>query len=253
MPNHLLPHVTYVHLVPSTLVLCVQIPGATLTDNKPAKKNGDDGFSDQIAENLVSGLGKYAIDGFGPFDSAREVAEAALAKRGTVDGAIKELIDDHTRLAGINGFVTGLGGFVTLPVALPANVVGFYAVATRLVAAIAHLRGHNIDDEVTRTAVMITLTGDDASNLLAQAGAVVPAGRATTVALKRLPKSAMALVNKAIGFRLLVIAGGKGMARLGRLIPVVGGLVGGAIDVVLLRSVAKHARKEFADATITVE
>ena len=96
---------------------------------------------------------------------------------------------------------------------------------------------------------MLTLTGDDASDLLAKAGAAIPAGRAATMALKRLPTSVMTLVNKAIGFRLLVSAGGKGFAKLGRAVPVAGGVVGGTVDVVLLRSIAKHARKEFAEAT----
>ena len=51
-----------------------------------------------------------------------------------------DIIGAHLRLAAGNGFVTGLGGFVTLPIALPANVAGFYIVATRMAGAIAAVR-----------------------------------------------------------------------------------------------------------------
>ncbi len=44
----------------------------------------------------------------------------------------------------VGGFVTGLGGFVTMPVALPVNIAEFYVQATRMVGAIATLRGYDV-------------------------------------------------------------------------------------------------------------
>jgi hypothetical protein len=38
----------------------------------------------------------------------------------------------HTRMAGMIGFATGCGGFVVLPVALPANLAGALYLQTRL-------------------------------------------------------------------------------------------------------------------------
>ena len=37
-------------------------------------------------------------------------------------------------LGAASGFVTSLGGFITVPVALPLNVLGFYLIATRMTA-----------------------------------------------------------------------------------------------------------------------
>ena len=68
----------------------------------------------------------------------------------------------------IGGFVTSVGGFVTMPVALPVNVVEFYVQATRMVAAIATLRGYDVNDPRVRTAVLLTLVGSDADEVLAR-------------------------------------------------------------------------------------
>ena len=71
------------------------------------------------------------------------------------------MIDQHIRLAGVQGFVTSIGGLVTLPVALPANLTGLAIVQARMVASIAHLRGYDLDDPRVRTAVITCLLGED--------------------------------------------------------------------------------------------
>lgn len=67
-----------------------------------------------------------------------------------------------------NGFVTSLGGFITMPVALPANVTGFYLLATRMVAAVAKARGYDLTQPHIRSAVLLSLVGADADDLLSQ-------------------------------------------------------------------------------------
>lgn len=203
------------------------------------------GTTDQIAESFVKQLARGGLDGVGPLAPAREVAEQALTDRGSVEAAIAEVVADHTRLAAVSGFVTSLGGFIVLPVAVPANLLGFYTLATRMVAAIAHLRGHDTTQPETRIAVLTTLTGDDIGRVLSRAGMVLPAGGVTTSWLRRMAPSVTTMVNKAIGFRLLVGAGERALVKLGRAIPLAGGVIGGTIDVALIRSIARHARREF--------
>ena len=81
--------------------------------------------------------------------------------------------------------MTGLGGIIALPVALPTNVLGFYAIATRVVGAIASLRGYDVRDQGTRSAVMLTLVGADADDLLKKAG-MGGGGRLADLAAQRL-------------------------------------------------------------------
>jgi len=208
------------------------------------------GITDQIAESFVAQLARGGLDGVGPLAPAHDVAEDALATHGDRDAAIDAVIADHTRLAAVSGFVTSLGGFIVLPVAVPANLLGFYSLATRMVAAVAHLRGHDIALPETRVAVLATLTGDDIGKVLSRAGMVLPAGGVTMTWLRKMAPSVTTMVNKAIGFRLLVGTGERALVRLGRGIPLAGGVIGGTVDAALIRSIARHARRSFPPAPV---
>ena len=67
-----------------------------------------------IASRGVRQLLSKAVDGFPGFPGAREVARKHLARTQDVDEAVKAVIDQHVRLAGAQGFVTNLGGLVTI-------------------------------------------------------------------------------------------------------------------------------------------
>jgi hypothetical protein len=85
--------------------------------------------------------------------NALEVPEECLAAcRGDVEAAARRLVRVHVRLASTNGAVTGLGGLVALPVAIPVGLAGHYLVGARLAAGIAHLRGYDVHSEDVRTA-----------------------------------------------------------------------------------------------------
>lgn len=210
-----------------------------------AQSPQDAGMIGGAAVSLINSLLESGIDGRGPFDSAAEVAAEAMAGQGSVEKAIAKVVSGHTRLAAVEGFVTGLGGFITLPVALPANVVGFYLLATRQTAAIAALRGYDIKDPQIRSAILLTLVGADADDLLRKAGVVGPAGAMSNLAAQGLPGPALMMVNKAVGFRLLTQFGKRTLTRFGRGIPVAGGFIGAGLDGFLVRSIAKQARREF--------
>lgn len=80
---------------------------------------------------------KVAIHGAGPLKGAEEVAEEHLAHYpDDREKAIKQLIATHVRLAAASGFVTGLGGVVTLPVTIPAALAGLYLLGARMSAGI---------------------------------------------------------------------------------------------------------------------
>ncbi len=205
-------------------------------------------FSSSVSK-VVESLLDTGIDGKGPFDPAARVADAALAKHGgDVEQAIDEVVRDHLKLVAASGFLTNLGGFVTLPVALPANVIGFYMLATRMSAAVARLRGYDIADPRIRSAVLLSLVGADSQDLLAKAGMVAPTGRLTALAAQRLPGPALMVVNKAVGFRILSTAGKKTFSRFGKSIPLVGGAVGAGLDGWLMKQLGDHVRTEFPPA-----
>lgn len=220
------------------------------TDPAPAPEA--DGPLDRLANTFVNRIMDAGIDGVGPMASSSQVAADALRKhRGDVEKAVAEVVSDHVKKAGVGGFVTGVGGLITMPVSLPANVLGFYALATRMVAAVAELRGYDVSSKGARAAVMLTLVGADADDLIRKAGlnlatGMTGSGRLARMAMSRMPQAAAMMINKAVGFRLLTTVGGKALSRFIRFVPVAGGIVGAGLDGLLMKRLADHARREFA-------
>lgn len=205
----------------------------------------DPGAADDLASKLIGQLISFGLDGAGPLPSAKSVADKALANRGSVNAAIDSIVSNHLKLSAAGGFATGVGGFVTMPVALPANVIEFYVLATRMVGAIAAVRGHDISNQRVRTAILLTLTGSQAEDVLKKAGVANPGGVLASAALTRLPAAALMMVNKAVGFRLIRSLGEKALAKLGKGVPVAGGVIGAGLDAYMMKKIADQAKKEF--------
>lgn len=210
---------------------------------RPAESLPTEGLAGK-ATFFVERLLEVGIDGKGSFDSAPEIARKALHEASSEDQAVGRVVNEHLRLAAVGGFVTGLGGFVTLPIALPANVAEFYILATRMSAAIATIRGYDLNQPEVRSAVLLALVGADSDDLLKKAG-YASTGRLSSFAAQRLPGPILMAVNKGVGFRLLTQVGKKTFARLGRGVPLAGGLIGAGLDGYMLKQIADHVKQEF--------
>lgn len=217
------------------------------SDDKQEKDTPEvdqDSFGNRVAIGVVSKMLAYGIDGVGPLEPASAVVEKARAKQSDPEKVIDEICSDHVRLAAAGGFLTGVGGLVTMPVALPANVVGFYVLAARMVAGVVSVRGYDIDDPATRQALALTLVGADPNEILRKAG-VPGGGQMAQIALRRVPHAARTMINKGIGFRLATQLGARFLGRLGRAVPLAGGVIGAGLDGFLMGRLADHARAEF--------
>ncbi|KRE41045.1 DUF6308 family protein [Knoellia sp. Soil729] len=71
----------------------------------------------QSAEQLL----RLGVDGFGPFSSAEQWDRDALRGR-SKDEAVKVLVRNHFLVAGNQGLLTNIGGFITMPVTMLANI-----------------------------------------------------------------------------------------------------------------------------------
>jgi hypothetical protein len=200
---------------------------------------------DNAVSRIVQVLLDAGIDGVGPLSSSTEIAEAALRRSRSSEAAIARVARSHLARGAVGGFVTSVGGFVTMPVALPVNVVEFYVLATRMVGAIATLRGYDVDEPRVRTAVLLTLVGAEADEVLAKAGLATGSGRALRLVSGQLPPAALLILNKAIAFRLLRGVGEKAFVKLGRGVPLVGGVLGSGVDTWMMKRIADHAMGEF--------
>lgn len=200
---------------------------------------------DTLVQRLVTTLLDFGLDGSGPLPSAAALGHKSFLATGDREKAIARVARRGLVKTGITGFATGLGGFFTMPLALPTNVAAFYLQATRTVGAIAHLRGHDINDPAVRTAILLTLVGADATDVLRKAGVKSPSGAVTGYALKGLPPAGLMMVNKAIGFQLVRGLGEKSLASLGRGVPFAGGALGATLDTFMMKTIATHAMNEF--------
>jgi hypothetical protein len=187
-----------------------------------------------------------AVDGFPGFPGAREIARKHLAKTQDVDAAVQAVIDQHVRLAGAQGFVTNLGGLVTIFLAIPANLAGLALVQARMAAAIAHLRGYEITDPKVRAAALMTLLGEGGvREALAEHqlelrphDIAVGAGPLDEVTLERITAD----VTQSLATRI----GGKyATLTIAKRVPLIGGAVSGGFDAFYTYTVGKYADREF--------
>jgi hypothetical protein len=185
-------------------------------------------------------------DGVGPITGSKAYADDRLRRYGNVDRTIQRIINESTLAAGSAGFVTGLGGLIVMPVALPANIAGSLVINARMVGAIAYLRGYDIDDPHTQAVLMLVVAGSSAQTALRTIG-IRLGTEAAKQAIKAVPIAVIREINKKAGFYLVAKYGTKRSAlTLVKFVPGVGGLVGGSIDAGLTKYIGSQAKKAFA-------
>jgi hypothetical protein len=204
------------------------------------------GFAPDLTTSFVKEALHRAIQGVGPLPPAAQAADAQLKEqRGNVDRAVREVIENHVRYAGAQGFVTNIGGAVTAPLTLPANIAGLALVECRMIAGIAHVRGYDLDDPRVRNAILTCMLGEEQVNKL--------------VRKKKLPAPPMALATAPahdpyldqiicaeVASELIGRVAGKRLAvSVARRVPFVGGVVGGGADGYMTWKVGRYADREF--------
>ncbi len=185
-----------------------------------------------------------AIDGVPGLETAEEMGEDYLKGDGSLRDKVDSLIRWQVVKASTSGFVTGLGGVLTLPVAIPANLASVMYVQLRMIAAIAHMGGHDVRDDRVKALCYACLCGSAATDVLKDAG--IKTG--TVIAeqgIKRLPFEVIKRINQAAGRRVITKSGTTGIVNLGKVVPLAGGVVGGTFDGVTTRTIGKVAKNVF--------
>lgn len=188
---------------------------------------------------------RRAIEGVGPLPPAAQAADKQLAEQnGNVERAVHEVIENHVRYAGAQGFLTNLGGLVTAAVTIPANISGLALIECRMIAGIAHLRGYDLADPRVRNAILVCLLGEDSVRNLVKKKQIP----APPMALATAPAHDAELdtiVSAVVASDLITKVAGKRLATtVGRRIPVVGGVVGASADGYATWRVGRYADRE---------
>ena len=222
--------------------------GITRQAMKDARsQRGDERSSaGEALQTMTESFRDIGLNGALKYSSAEKVAHRASKKsRGNQKKAIRRVVRQHRRGVTVAGFLTGLGGLFTLPILLPVNVFEFYVQATRMVGAIAAIRGYDLDDEEVRSRVLAALVGEESDDVLASIGLGPIAGTATREIAKRLPSSPSSTMAQAIGGRALRRFGLQSVRLFGKAIPGLGGVIGAWSDRGMLKKIARTGKKSF--------
>ena len=184
--------------------------------------------------------------------SVAEMANDYLKKHETVDEACKAMLRNQIAKCTTSGIVTGFGGFITMPVSIPANVGSVIYVQMRMIACIAYMADYELDSDQTQTFVYACLAGVAVNGLLKQAGIKFGVKFANGL-IKKIPGKVLIKINQKVGFRFITKFGTKGIVNLGKLLPSVGAVVGGGLDLVETKIIADRAYKWFFKGDFSVK
>ncbi|HLT48678.1 MAG TPA: EcsC family protein [Rubricoccaceae bacterium] len=180
-----------------------------------------------------------AVDGLPLLGTPERTAAPWRHRRGPRRARAEKMIRPHLALAGTTGFVTGLGGWLTMPVTVPADLAGVALLQLHMAASCAALAGRDVRATSTREEVVECLLKTDVGENTEEEEAVERVGvKLAERGLRYFVGKAVSWGAKQAGERLLA-------RRFARGVPLVGGAIGAASDVYITRVVAGHALDTF--------
>ena len=199
---------------------------------------------DKLYDQSIHGIAKVS-------PSIEELANNYLEKSNDATAAAKKFINYQIAKCTTSGFVTGLGGLITLPVAIPANVGSVMYVQMRMIACLAYMGGYDTNSDQVQTLVYACLAGISIDQILKQAG--IQFGNKFAMAMvKKIPGEVLTKINQKVGFRFLTKFGTKGIINIGKAVPVVGGIISGGFDFAETKVIADRAYKMFINGDFNV-
>lgn len=207
--------------------------------NKELKLSQEDilNMLDKLYDNSINGIPKVS-------PPISKLADDYLSKHKDTASAAKSFINYQIAKCTTSGFLTGLGGLITLPVAIPANVSSVLYVQMRMIACLAQMGGFDTDSDQVQTLVYACLAGISIDQVVKQFG-IQFGVKVTTAMVKKIPGTVLTKINQKVGFRLVTKFGTKGLINIGKAIPVVGGVISGGFDLVETKVIANRAYKMF--------
>ena len=184
--------------------------------------------------------------------SVEELAKDYLSKYSTKQQACKAMLNNQIIKCTTSGFITGFGGIITLPVTLPANIGSVLYVQMRMIACTAYMAGFELNSDQTQTFVYACLAGVSVNKLVKQAGIKFGIKFANGL-IKKIPGKVLTKINQKVGFRYITKFGSKGIINLGKLVPGVGAVIGGGLDLVETKAISARAYKWFFEGDFSGE
>lgn len=195
--------------------------------------------------NLLDSLYSKCIQGIPMISSPIEkMADDYLQHNATVEDAAKDMINKQVIKCTTSGFITNLGGIITLPVTIPANVGSVMYVQMRMIACAAYMAGYDVHTDQVQTLVYACLAGVSVMEVAKKAGIKI-GQKGLENLIDKIPGKVLIAINQKVGFRMLTKFGETGAINIGKAIPVVGGVIGGGFDFIDTKFIGNRAYNQF--------
>lgn len=188
-------------------------------------------IADDVIKQVMEKAYEKAVQGLGGTAGAVALADSYLQKSGDVSEQVDQLILCQCAKCGAVGFASNIGGVLTLPFAIPANIAGTLYIQFQMIAAIAYMGGYDLNSDQVKTLAFVSLCGNGAGKLIQKFG---------TTATETLIKQ----VSKTVAAKTAGSSVGKG-------IPFLSGLIGGVWDSTTTYAIGKAAKSLFIQNAVS--
>lgn len=191
----------------------------------------------------VTPKGRLPVEMMQPVDA---IAHYYLTKQGSTEAAAKSFIKYQIAKCSTTGFLTELGGVLTLPIAIPANIASALFIQLQTITTLAKMGGFDVTTDQVRTMAYMCLADLSLDQVLKQSG-IQLGERIAMNAIAHIPCEVLQRINQRVGFRLVTKFGQRGVINLGKAVPIVGGVISGGFDGIKTKQIANRAYKTFIE------
>ncbi len=184
--------------------------------------------------------------------SVDKMADDYLSKEPDVEKAVKTMQKYQIAKCTTSGFINGFGGLIAMPVTVPANIGSVLYVQMRMIACTAKMAGYELGNDQVQTLVYSCLAGISVNEIFKGVG-IKFGEKLALSAIKKIPGEVCFKINQKVGFRLLTKFGEKGLINLGKMVPGVGAIINGGLDLAETKIIADRAYKLFFKGIVTFE
>ncbi len=204
---------------------------------------------------------------FNPDKSCYRLASEYRDSGKTAEECARNFINWQTGKAGVTGFAFGLPGFAAMPLTIPADFASVSYLQLRMIAVIGILFGWEATSDQLRTVAFSCLLGTAAGEAVRDVGVKASTRFGSSFLRKKISGDFLKGINNLLGVTNLFIKGtssttkavgkatasasakasSKGIVNLSKLVPLLGGVVGGGLNIVFTRQMGRLAVRLLKD------
>jgi len=182
----------------------------------------DENVNTSKLSDWIDWLYEQAIRGGSGTDSSQSLADRYLDLFPSQIDAASCLVNWESAKSASCGFITGFGGVAALPFTLPVCMTGNLLIQLRMIAAVAIIGGHSVEDIRVKNLAYLCVGGSIAKDLLKSFYTRFLGSVVSEVAVKQAQQLALSHLTGQITFGLA--------SGAGRFLPLIGGLFNGGVD-----------------------